>query len=96
MDITENFNALIYLLDGEIESNGQKASGKDMLWFNNDGEKINVKVNKDSRFIILSGEPIGESISTYGPFVMNTEDEIQQAISDYQNGKMGHLIETFD
>ena len=49
----------------------------------------------DSRFILLSGEPIGEPVATYGPFVMNTDEEIHQAMTDYQEGKMGHLIETF-
>ena len=94
--IPENYNALIYLLDGELESNGQVAKGKDMLWFNNDGEEITLKMNQDSRFILLSGEPIGEPIATYGPFVMNTDTEIRQAISDYQEGRMGELHETFD
>lgn len=96
LEIPKTFNALIYLLDGSIESNQKAASGKDMLWFNNDGEQITLKVKTDSRFILLSGEPINESVATYGPFVMNTEDEIRQAIADYQEGKMGQLIETFD
>ena len=96
LEIPKNYNALIYLLDGELESNGKTAKGKDMLWFNNDGEQITIKVNKDCRFILLSGEPIGEPVATYGPFVMNTEQEIRQAIADYQEEKMGHLLETFD
>ena len=86
---------MIYLLDGEIESNGETAQAKDMIWFNNDGEQITIKVKADSRFILLSGEPIGEPVATYGPFVMNTDEEIHQAMTDYQEGKMGHLIETF-
>ena len=45
--------------------------------------------------ILLSGSPINEELSTYGPFVMNTEDEIRQAILDYQSGKMGILTEEF-
>jgi redox-sensitive bicupin YhaK (pirin superfamily) len=96
LKIPKTYNALIYLLDGEIETDGKTANGKDMVWFNNDGNKINLKVTKDSRFILLSGEPIGEPVATYGPFVMNTEEEIHQAIKDYQEGKMGQLTETFD
>ena len=87
---------MIFILDGELESDGKIAQAKDMFWFNNDGEKIAIKVTKDSRFILLSGEPIGEPVATYGPFVMNTENEIRQAMADYQEGKMGHLTETFD
>ena len=94
--IPKSFNALIYLLDGEIESAGKDAQAKDMLWFNNDGENIEIKVKADSRFILLSGEPIGEPVSSYGPFVMNTDKEIQQAMDDYESGKMGHLVEKFD
>ena len=96
LEIPKSYNAVIYLLDGEVESNGQTAREKDMLWFNNDGEKIVIKVTKDSRFILLSGEPIGEPVATYGPFVMNTENEIRQAMADYQEGKMGRLTEAFD
>jgi redox-sensitive bicupin YhaK (pirin superfamily) len=96
LEIPKSYNAVIYLLDGEVESNGQTAREKDMLWFKNDGDKIAIKVTEDSRFILLSGEPIGEPVATYGPFVMNTEDEIRQAMADYQEGKMGHLTEAFD
>lgn len=96
LEIPKSYNALIYILDGEVESDGKIAQAKDMLWFNNDGEKIAVKVTENSRFILLSGEPIGEHVTTYGPFVMNTDKEIQQAIADYQEGKMGHLTEKFD
>ena len=96
LKIPKSYNALIYLLDGSIESNGKTAIAKQMLWFHNDGEQISIKTNEDSRFILLSGEPIGESVATYGPFVMNTDAEIEQAIIDYQSGKMGKLVETFN
>jgi hypothetical protein len=95
INIPSNFNTLIYVLNGDIELNGQKAKSKDMVWFNNDGEEIQFTVKEDSRFIVLSGEPIGEEVSTYGPFVMNTETEIREAILDYQSGKMGTLVEQF-
>ena len=67
-----------------------------MVWFENDGEEISIQVDEKTRFIVLSGEPIGEPVVSYGPFVMNTQQEIQQAIFDFQNGKMGDLLESFD
>jgi len=50
----------------------------------------------DTKVILLSGEPINEPLATYGPFVMNNQTEIMEAIRDYQMGKMGILIEDFD
>ena len=66
-----------------------------MIWFENDGQEINIKATQDSRFIILSGEPLNEKVVSHGPFVMNNEQEIYQAIEDYQNNKMGTLKEIF-
>lgn len=94
--LKESYNAIIYVLDGEIELNGTVISDKTLVEFNNDGTSIAFKINKETRFIVLSGEPINEPLSTYGPFVMNTEDEIRQAILDYQSGKMGILTEEFE
>jgi redox-sensitive bicupin YhaK (pirin superfamily) len=48
-------------------------------------------VSKDFKGLILNGDPIDEPIEAYGPFVMNTKQEINEAISDFQNGKMGRL-----
>ncbi|MBD3636639.1 MAG: pirin family protein [Crocinitomicaceae bacterium] len=95
-EIPENYNTVIYLLDGQLQINDKKFGNKDLILFNNDGTSIAVQANEDTRFILLSGVPIGEQVSTYGPFVMNTEDEIRQAILDYQSGKMGILTENFD
>lgn len=97
IDIPVNFNGLVYLLDGKIKINGNtEVEGKVMLHLNNDGTSIAIEASEDSRLIVLSGEPINEELSTYGPFVMNTENEIRQAINDYQSGKMGILTEEFE
>ena len=56
---------------------------------------LTINISEASQFIILSGEPIGEPVVSYGPFVMNKHEELQQAVSDFQDGKMGDLIETF-
>ncbi len=95
LKIPSHFNALVYLLDGKVQSDQQEAQGLEMIWYENDGEAIHLDALEDSRFILLSGEPIGEPLATYGPFVMNTQEEIRQAISDYQEGKMGALVEDF-
>ncbi|MCT4624508.1 MAG: pirin family protein, partial [Schleiferiaceae bacterium] len=90
------FNTLVYILEGKINSENLTGKTKDMMWFENDGEQVELKIEEDSRFIILSGEPINEPISTYGPFVMNTPTEITQALRDAQSGKLGILNETFE
>ncbi len=95
LQLPSHYNTLIYLLDGEIAVDGQKAKAKDMIWFNNEEGSIELEVHSTSRFIVLSGEPIGEEVSHYGPFVMNTQTEVMQALRDAQMGKMGVLIEEF-
>ncbi len=96
VEIPTHFNTLIYLLDGNLEVNGKEAKAKDLIWFDIDGEGIQISANEDTRFILLSGEPIGEKVTSYGPFVMNTQTEIMEAMRDAQMGKMGVLIENFD
>lgn len=96
IEVPENFNALIYILDGSVKINEQEIGGKQLIHFNNDGTTIAFEALENTRLIMLSGAPIQEEVSSYGPFVMNTEDEIRQAILDYQSGKMGILTEKFD
>jgi redox-sensitive bicupin YhaK (pirin superfamily) len=95
--IPETFNAVVYQLDGKIKVNSEyDVAGKNMLHLNNDGTSIVVEALEDTRIMLLSGQPLNEEVSTYGPFVMNTENEIRQAIIDYQSGKMGILTEEFE
>lgn len=93
--IPQTYNALIYILDGELKVDGKIAIDKDMVWFNNDSKDIQVEATKTTRFILLSGEPIREKIVSYGPFVMNSQTEIMEALRDSKMGKMGILIEEF-
>ena len=50
------------------------------------GEKLKVKASTNTKFLLISGKPIGEPIARGGPFVMNTKAEILQAVQDYHNG----------
>ena len=92
-DIPSRQNTLIYILDGHANINNEEVTGKDFVWFDNDGDEITIKAHEQTRAILLSGEPIGEEVVSYGPFVMNTHTEIMEALRDAQMGKMGVLIE---
>jgi redox-sensitive bicupin YhaK (pirin superfamily) len=59
--------------------------------FKNEGETITIKANENSVLLLLSGEPIDEPIAQYGPFVMNTQQELQETFLEYQAGKFGVL-----
>jgi quercetin 2,3-dioxygenase len=96
LEIPKNYNALLYVLDGGMIIGDKNVGAKDMVVFNNDGDSIDLIVLEDTRAIILSGEPINEPVVSYGPFVMNSEQEIREAIRDYQNGKLGTLVEHFE
>jgi len=93
----DNYNAFLYQLDGSLKiAGGNKTFAKDLTWFNNDGKYIEIEGIEDTRAILLGGEPINEKVISYGPFVMNTQSEIMQAMADYQKGAMGVLVEEFD
>ena len=61
------------------------------MLFNNKGSEFTIRADDDAEVLVLSGEPIDEPIASYGPFVMNTNDEIRQTIDDFNNGKFGYL-----
>lgn len=93
IDIPEDHQSLVYLLDGEVEVNGAtlKKGKIQMVTFSLDGSTIEFKAKTKSTLLILSGEPFHEKITQYGPYVMNTQTEILEAMRDYQQGKMGYL-----
>jgi len=89
-----NHSAFLYLLDGKLTLEGfGLVEGHNAVMLNNDGEGITLEGLEDTRVLLMSGEPIDEKVVSYGPFVMNTQTEIMEAMRDYQIGKMGILIE---
>ena len=86
------WNTSVVVLRGALEAPinpGVIAKDAKMLMFSQDGEGIKVKALEDTVALLLSGEPIDEPIVGHGPFVMNTQKQIQEAYEDYQNGKFG-------
>ena len=86
-----NHNTALLVVNGEVEVNGQVASEHSFVLFANDGEEISIKAHEKAVMLLLSGEPIDEPIVSYGPFVMNTQEEIYAAFEDFQAGKFGTL-----
>ena len=94
IEIPQNHQSLIYVLDGTVLVNDAEVLQKgenQMIVFSQDGNSIQFEAKKASTILILSGEPIHEKVAQYGPYVMNTQTEILEAMRDYQQGKMGHL-----
>ena len=80
-----DLNGMIYVFKGEIEIEGKAVSDGSLALLSN-GTTIKITAKENSQYLILAGPEIGEPIARYGPFVMNTREEIMQAIDDYQNG----------
>jgi hypothetical protein len=92
--LPQHHNVIMYLLDGQITVSGfGLVDGLHLIHFKNDGEGVLFEAMKDTRILLLSGEPLNEKVISYGPFVMNTQTQIMEAMRDYQMGKMGVLIE---
>ena len=86
-NIPSSHNTLIYLIEGEIEIGDKKHEKikNSTLILLTRGEKLKVRASTDAKYLLISGKPIGEQIARGGPFVMNTKEEILQAIDDYHN-----------
>lgn len=95
LPVPAGYNFLAYLLDGEVETRpGFAYAGRTLLNFKDDGTHVALTgVAERTRVLLLGGEPLGAPVSQHGPFVMNTQTEILEAMRDYQMGKMGVYIE---
>lgn len=92
--LPEDHSSFLYLLDGKINIAGYGLTeALHAVVFANDGEGITIEALEDTRILLMSGLPLQEKVVSHGPFVMNTETQILEAMRDYQKGKMGILIE---
>ncbi len=92
LPVPEGWNVSLVVLKGAVEAgDGVVAKDAQMLMFGNQGQDIQVNALEDSIALLLSGEPINEPIVGYGPFVMNTREEIVQAMQDFNGGSFGRI-----
>jgi hypothetical protein len=77
----------VYVFDGELRVDGQSVRNGEIGVLSDGGALQVSAASSGARFLVIAGKPLREPIAKYGPFVMNTPDEIRAAISDYQNGK---------
>ena len=91
LTVPDGHTSSLFVLRGEVETDGQKLESSEMGLFERNGTTITLKANVDSKILYLGGEPINEPIVGYGPFVMNTQKEIGEAFADYESGKMGRM-----
>jgi len=92
LSFNESHNTGLLVIKGNIIiNNKERAPTNHFVLFENKGKEFTVKAEDDAEILILSGKPIDEPIASYGPFVMNTNEEIRQTIDDFNNGKFGYL-----
>ncbi|MCH4811348.1 pirin family protein [Vreelandella neptunia] len=81
----------LYVVDGDVEVGGEPVQPHHLIEVDRDGDRLDIEASSDARLLFGHGEVIDEPIYSHGPFVMNTREEIVQAVEDYQNGKFGGL-----
>ena len=91
--------ALVYVFDGAVDLGDAATTAEDgQLALLSDGDHVRLRAarsgTKTARLLLLAGVPLNEPVARYGPFVMNTKEEIEQAFRDYQSGKMGAIART--
>ncbi len=88
--VEASHNAFIYSVNGQVELEGQQTLKPHQLALYERGEQnINLYTEHGAEIFLMGGQPLNEPIFSYGPFVMNNEQQIRQCISDYRSGKMG-------
>jgi len=95
LDQPDGWNTAVVVLHGTVLVNDDKVVREaQMVVLDREGTGVSIEANNDAGVLVLSGEPIEEPIVGYGPFVMNTHEEIEQAMLDFQSGRFGEIAAT--
>lgn len=84
--VAESHSAIVYMISGQASVAGQSIPHGTLAVLEN-GDAVDLEVIEDARFLLITGRKLNEPVARHGPFVMNTHEEIRQAVTDYQTGK---------
>lgn len=84
-------NAAVFVMEGTIDANGTETREHHLALFDHDGTDVRLRSAERAHVLVLEGTPLREPVVSYGPFVMNTRDQIVDAIHDFEAGRFGHL-----
>lgn len=91
LDLRDGYSAGLYMVEGKIAVNGESAAMGDLVVLDRKGDEVVIDAASDAIVFVMNGAPIDEPVAGYGPFVMNTPQEIQQAFRDYHAGRLGKI-----
>lgn len=92
LNFPSEYNTGLLVIEGSVLINqSEKVEQDHFALFENSGTDITLEASTDAKVLVLSGEPIDEPIASYGPFLMNSQEELKQAVNDFNSGKFGHL-----
>jgi len=92
ISVPAGWNTLLVVLSGSVRINGDRfAEEAQLVVLDRDGDFLDIEASAEAKLLLLAGEPINEPVVGYGPFVMNTQDEIDQAIEDYKSDRFGRI-----
>jgi redox-sensitive bicupin YhaK (pirin superfamily) len=91
LNLRDGFSAGLYVVQGQISANGENAAQGELVVLDRKGDEAVLDAATDAIVFVMNGAPIDEPVAGYGPFVMNTPREIQQAFADYHAGRLGKI-----
>ncbi|QCK16574.1 pirin family protein [Mangrovivirga cuniculi] len=91
IELPDDNQVLLYVINGNIDIDGHQGQTHQLIELSLEGNELSFFANEDSQLIFCFGKPFNEPIFAHGPFVMNTAEEINQAIDDFQSGKLGTM-----
>ena len=87
-ELPAQHNAVVFVYRGEVKVGGEVVSEKRMAILKNEGDGVVIEASADAKALLIAGKPLHEPIAQYGPFVMNSEQEIRQALQDFREGTL--------